>query len=198
MGVVVSVSDKLDSKAQSWRILFRKTLLENETAFATVTEPETLIATAQSIDVADALAGASIAGSVGLKLAASAEDGGVLRRHFGKYIGSPEGREEKSLVLVWVPSDAVDSKNIEALVNSRWEVEGRTFEAASSSGPEFPRAEFSGPTTARSYSLPPGNQRTRSMRSSGLRSPRGRRFRLKSKWPIFGCTSTPTSRLFTP
>ena len=125
MGVVVSVSDKLDSKAQSWRILFRKTLLENETAFATVTEPETLIATAQSIDVADALAGASIAGSVGLKLAASAEDDGVLRRHFGKYIGSPEGREEKSLVLVWVPSDAVDSKNIEALVNSRWEVEGR-------------------------------------------------------------------------
>ena len=197
MGVVVSVSDKLDSKAQSWRILFRKTLLENETAFVTVTEPETLIATAQSIDVADALAGASIAGSVGSKLAASAEDDGVLRRHFGKYIGSPEGREEKSLVLVWVPSDAVDSKNIEALVNSKWEVEGR-IRSGHAFGPEFPRAEFSGPTTAPSYSLPPGNQRTRSMRSSGLRSPRGRRFRLKSKWPIFGCTSTPTSRSFTP
>ena len=67
MGMVVSVSDRLDSKAQSWRILFRKTLLENETAFVTVTEPETLIATAQSIDVADALAGSAIAGSVASK-----------------------------------------------------------------------------------------------------------------------------------
>ena len=142
MGVVVSVSDKLDTKAQSWRISFRKTLLENETAFATVTEPETLIATAQSIDVADALAGSSIAGSVGLKLAASVRGRWRLKatlRQIYWFSGRSGGKIACSRLGAFRRCQFEEHRGI-----GEFEVGGRgpVFEAATHSGRNFHEQSF--------------------------------------------------------
>jgi hypothetical protein len=51
MDSIVSVSNRLDVKAQAWRISFSETPPEDETVFATITEPQRLVVTARSIEV---------------------------------------------------------------------------------------------------------------------------------------------------
>jgi hypothetical protein len=50
-----TVSDKLDIKAQAWRVSFSKSPPKDQTVFMTVREPEIAVATARPIEVAEAL-----------------------------------------------------------------------------------------------------------------------------------------------
>jgi hypothetical protein len=114
MDAIVSVSDRLDIKAQAWRISFSESPPENQTVFMTVGEPQKLVATALSIEVADALADSAAVEAV--------ESKPSWWRRSGK---SSRARKEKPLLLIWVPSDAANSGDIERHIKTMWPAEGQ-------------------------------------------------------------------------
>jgi hypothetical protein len=105
------VSDRLDVKAQAWRVSFSKSPPKDQTVFMTVREPEILVATAQPIEVAEALS-ESVTRS---KPSGWRRSGAVAEPAWA----------EKPLLVIWVPAEAANSKDMERQINGMWPAEGQ-------------------------------------------------------------------------
>jgi hypothetical protein len=81
--------------------------------FATITEPQRLVVTARSIEVVDALEGQVVE-----------EPAPKPARWWWRGNGTRPKREEKPLLLIWVPSDAGNSRDIEQQLKLLWPAEG--------------------------------------------------------------------------
>jgi hypothetical protein len=114
MDAIVSVPDRLGIKAQAWRISFSELPPKNQTVFMTVNEPQKLVATAVSIEVADALADPALVETI-----ASKPSWWRRKRKISR------ARKEKPLLLIWVPSDAVNSGDIERHIKTMCPAEGQ-------------------------------------------------------------------------
>jgi hypothetical protein len=106
------VSDRLDIKAQAWRVSFSKSPPKNQSVFMTIREPEIVVTTALPIEVAEALSGS------------------VSRTKPSRWRGSGAVAEpawaEKPLLLILVPADAANSKDMERQTKIIWPSEGES------------------------------------------------------------------------
>jgi hypothetical protein len=104
------VADKLDIKAKAWRVSFSKAPPKDQIVFMTIREPEIVVATAQPIEVAEALS-ASVARTKPLRWFRS---GAVAESTW----------EEKPFLVACVPADAAASQDVERQLKVMWPAEG--------------------------------------------------------------------------
>ena len=106
------VSDRLDIKAQAWRVSFSKSPPKDQTVFMTIREPEILVATARPIEVAEALSSHESRPSYTTSWRRS---GAVAEPAWA----------EKPLLVIWVPAEAANSQDMERQINGMWPAEGQ-------------------------------------------------------------------------
>jgi len=144
------VSDRLELKAQAWRVSFSKSPPNDQTVFMTVREPEIVVATAQPIEVADALSESvvaekvesnpckrrqtrgrhhplqiRIAGTSPATTATSFAPRTKPSRWRGSGAVAEPAWEEKPLLVIWVPADSVNSQDMERQMERMWPAEGQ-------------------------------------------------------------------------